>query len=134
MAAQISNPSKYINSDLNVRLPQVSSDDTTVIVDKDAVLQSIYRLVNTSEGEIPFYRSYGLDLKQFVQKPMGESLAVEINDYITGKIETYEQRVEIAKVNAACDFENSCVVLQYYIEIKATSEIVGLEPISVPIG
>lgn len=130
----ILNPNRFINSDLNVRLPQVNSQDITVIVDKEAVMQSIYRLFNTQEGEIPYYRKYGLDLKQFIQKPLGPLLAREINQYVSGKIEMYEQRVEIYKVNAVANFENSSVILQYYVRIKTTGEIVGLEPLVVPIG
>lgn len=130
----ITNPNRYINSDLNVRLSEVNDKDETVIVDKQAVMQSIYRLFGTEVGEIPFYRGYGLNLKQFVQKPMGEGLAREINEYVSGKIETYEQRVEIYKVNAASNYENSSVILQYYVRIKSTGEIVGLEPLVVPIG
>ena len=53
----IMNPNRYINSDLNVRLQEVNPQDTTVIVDKEAVMQSIYRLWGTEEGEIPYYKS-----------------------------------------------------------------------------
>ena len=63
----------YINSDLNVRLPHVSPQDSAVIVDKEAILQSIYRLFETEEGEIPFYRTYGLNLKPYVQMPLTDS-------------------------------------------------------------
>ena len=130
----ITNPNRYINSDLNVRLSEVNSQDTTVIVDKEAVMQSIYRLFKTEEGEIPFYRAYGLDLKQFLQKPLGEALAREINEYVSGKLEAFEQRAEVYKVNAISNYTDNSVVLQYYVKIKATGEIIGLEPLAVPIG
>lgn len=109
------NPNRYINSDLNVRLTEVNTQDTTVIVDKEAIMQSIYRLFNTEEGEIPYYRGYGLNLKQFVQKPLGQALAREINEYISGKIKLYEQRVDIYKVNAVSNYETASVILQYYL-------------------
>lgn len=128
------NPNRYINSDLNVRLQEVNSQDTTVIVDKEAVMQSIYRLWGTEEGEIPYYRGYGMNLKQFLQKPLGPMLARDIKEYVDGKIEAYEQRVEVYKVNAASDYVNQSVILQYYVRIKTTGEIVGLEPLVVPIG
>lgn len=130
----IMNPNRYINSDLNVRLQEVNSQDTTVIVDKEAVMQSIYRLWGTEEGEIPYYRGYGMNLKQFLQKPLGPMLASDIKEYVDGKIEAYEQRVEVYKVNAASDYVNQSVILQYYVRIKTTGEIVGLEPLVVPIG
>lgn len=128
------NPNKYINSDLNVRLPQVNDKDVTIIVDKDAILQSLYRLFNTEVGEIPNYRGYGLDLKQFIQKPLGKALAQEINEYVSSRINMYEQRVEIYQVNAVSNFETASVILQYYVRIKTTGEIVGLEPLVIPIG
>ena len=130
----IMNPNRYINSDLNVRLQEVNPQDTTVIVDKEAVMQSIYRLWGTEEGEIPYYRGYGMNLKQFLQKPLGPMLARDIKEYVDGKIEAYEQRVEVYKVNAASDYVNQSVILQYYVRIKTTGEIVGLEPLVVPIG
>lgn len=130
----IMNPNRYINSDLNVRLQEVNSQDTTVIVDKEAVMQSIYRLWGTEEGEIPYYRGYGMNLKQFLHKPLGPMLARDIKEYVDGKIEAYEQRVEVYKVNAASDYVNQSVILQYYVRIKTTGEIVGLEPLVVPIG
>ena len=130
----IMNPNRYINSDLNVRLQEVNSQDTTVIVDKEAVMQSIYRLWGTEEGEIPYYRGYGMNLKQFLQKPLGPMLASDIKEYVDGKIEAYEQRVEVYKVNAASDYVSQSVILQYYVRIKTTGEIVGLEPLVVPIG
>lgn len=128
------NPNKYINSDLNVRLSQVNDKDVTVIVDRDAILQSLYRLFNTEVGEIPNYRGYGLDLKQFIQKPLGKALAQEINEYVSSRINMYEQRVEIYQVNAVSNFETASVILQYYVRIKTTGEIVGLEPLVIPIG
>ena len=86
------------------------------------------------EGEIPYYRGYGMNLKQFLHKPLGPMLAREIKEYVDGKIEAYEQRVEVYKVNAASDYVNQSVILQYYVRIKTTGEIVGLEPLVVPIG
>ena len=125
---------KKIFLDLNARLSIVQPEDTMVVSDAQAVKQSLWRLLNTKEGEIPYYRAYGLDLKQFLQKPLGESLAREINEYVSGKISIFEQRVDIYKVNAVSDFENSSIILQYYVKSKTTGEIFGLEPLVVPIG
>ena len=58
---------KTIYLDLNVRLDNVDNTDTMTIPDSKAVKQSLWRLLNTKEGEIPYYRSYGLDLEQFCQ-------------------------------------------------------------------
>ena len=65
---------------------------------------------------------------------MGKSLASEVDSYVTNKIETYEPRVEVYKANVASDYINYSIILQYYLRIKSTDEILALEPISVPIG
>lgn len=127
-------PNNFVYSDLNVRLPYVSPQDATVITDREAILQSLYRLIRTEEGEIPFYRSYGLNLKQFLQRPLGESLAKEVSSYVTDKISNFEPRVEIHQVNVTTDYNTNSVLLQYYLKIKSTEEIIKLETISVPIG
>lgn len=130
----INNPNKYVNSDLNVRLAQVNNNDVTVIVDKQAILQSIYRLFKTEEGEIPNFRTYGLNLKQYLQKPLSKFLAQDMANHVTSKINTFEPRVDVYRVNAIANFENSSIILQYYVKIKSTGEIVGLEPLIIPIG
>lgn len=128
------NPNKYVNSDLNVRLAQVNNNDVTVIVDKQAILQSIYRLFKTEEGEIPNFRTYGLNLKQYLQKPLSKFLAQDMANHVTSKINTFVPRVDVYRVNAIANFENSNIILQYYVKIKSTGEIVGLEPLIIPIG
>lgn len=128
------NPNDYVYSDLNARLPYVAPQDYTIVTDREAILQSIWRLLKTEEGEIPNYRGYGLNLKQFVQRPMGKGLAMEVDSYVSGKIEKYEPRVEVYKSNVASDYNTSSIILQYYLKIKSTEEIIALEPIAVPIG
>jgi len=124
----------YINSDLNVRLPHVSPQDSAVVVDKQAILQSIYRLWETEEGEIPYYRKYGLNLKQFLQKPLNESLVRSVDEYVRGKLEAFEQRVSIAKAQGIADYTSNSVILKYWVRLKTTGEIVNLAPLRVPIG
>jgi len=124
----------YINSDLNVRLPHVSPQDSAVIVDKEAILQSIYRLFETEEGEIPFYRKYGLNLKQFIQQPLNESLTRDVDDYVRGKLELFEPRVEVVKSYGVTDYNHSAIMLQYWVRLKTTGEIVNLAPLRVPVG
>lgn len=128
------NPNDYIFSDLNARLPNVAPQDYTIVTDREAILQSIWRLIKTKEGEIPNYRGYGLDLDQFIQRPMNQMLASNIDEYVSGKIEQYEPRVEVYKSQVLPDYINSQVILQYYLKIKSTEEIIALEPITVPIG
>ena len=73
---------KKIFLDLNTRLSIIEPEDTMVVSDAQAIKQSLWRLFNTKEGEIPYFRGYGIDVEQFCQQPMNQDTAQEINEYI----------------------------------------------------
>lgn len=112
-----------IYTDLNVRLAVVGTDAIN-IANAKAILQSVSRLLMTQEGEIPYYRNYGLNLRQFVQKPLTQATANEIYDYVRGKIEKYEQRVNVIGANTEADFNNGIIYMQYTLQVKSTGEII----------
>lgn len=126
---------KTIYLDLNVRLDLVDSSDTMVISDTKAVKQSLWRLLCTKEGEIPYYRSYGLDLEQFCQAPMTKTTAQEIHEYIMGKVETYETRVALASPpDIIADMNTGYMSFTYRFYVKATAEIIELPPLQIYLG
>lgn len=121
-------------SDLNVRLSQVDDSDNTIISDKEAVAQSVYRLFSTVEGEIPYYRTYGLNLKQFIQKPLTKSTTADIFDHVKQKIITFEPRAEIVTAVANADRDNGVISLIFTIKVKATNELIQLQSLDVQVA
>lgn len=124
----------YVYSDLNVRLNTVDSNDIMIIHDAKAIKQSLYRLLYTEVGEIPFYRNYGLDLKQFVQKPLTPETAQSIFNYVESRIEAFEPRAEIIEAVTDVDWMNSSVIMEYTFRVKTTGEIFSIAPFVVPVG
>ena len=118
--------------DLNVRLPVVNTDAINITNSK-AVLQSITRLFATQEGEIPYYRSYGLNLKQFLQRPLTQVTAQEIYNYVRRKIEMYEKRVDVVGANTNADFNNSVIYMSFTLRVKTTGEIIVTDILDVPL-
>lgn len=115
-----------IYSDLNVRLENVASSDTMIITDAKAVLQSLTRLLFTEEGEIPYYRSYGLALKKFIQKPMTEATVNQIYSEVENKVRIFEPRAEI--ISATCDVNMDLgqIYLVFSARVKTTGEVIQL--------
>ena len=99
----------FIFSDLNVRDEFVSDSTSVLIYDTEDIIQSVWRLLNTEEGEIPNYRNYGINVKQFLQYPLAYETIKDIYDYVKGKIETYETRVSVYRANADVDFDNGLI-------------------------
>lgn len=124
--------SSLIYTDLNVRLPVVNSTDIN-IANAKAILQGVTRLLKTQEGEIPYYRNYGLNLKRFIQKPLTEATANEIYDYVRKKIETYEQRVNILNAQTEADFNNGIIYMAFTLQVKSTGEIIQTDMFGVKV-
>ena len=126
---------KTIFLDLNVRLDLVDSSDTMTVSDVKAVKQSLWRLFCTKEGEIPYYRSYGLDLEQFCQSPMSKNTAQQIHEYIMNKVETFETRVALASSpDVVADMNTGYMSFTYRFYVKATAEIIELPALGVYLG
>ena len=120
--------------DLNVRDPFVTTSTALMLEDTKVVVQSIWRLLNTQEGEIPNFRSYGLDLKQFIHYPLTKSTATMIGNYIEKKIETFEQRAVILEDLLEADYENESIKQTLKIRVRSTGEVVQLPTWNIKVG
>ena len=112
---------QVVFSDINTRIinPNVDKFLTT---DAEAIFQSIWRLITTHEGEIPYFRAYGCNLKRFEQLPLTETTADRIFEYVTKKVETWETRGELVSASAKADYNNNTLYLQLVVRCKATNE------------
>ena len=124
----------YIFSDLNVRDEFVTDSKAVMIYDSTDIVQSVWRLLTTEEGEIPNFRDYGLGIKQFLQYPLTEDTINLIYNYVKGKIERYEGRVDVIRADVRIDFENEIVSYSYVLRIKATGELVKIPTWNVQVG
>lgn len=110
-----------VYSDINTR---ASSNLGTQFLTSDAkaVFQSIWRLVTTMEGEIPYYRSYGCNLKRFLQYPMTENTANAILEYVQTKVEEFETRGTVVSADAQADVSRGVIKMRFYVRVSATGE------------
>ena len=116
----------YIFSDLNVRDEFVTDSKAVMIYDSTDIIQSVWRLLTTEEGEIPNFRNYGLDVKRYCQYPLTEETIEEIYRYVKGKIDTYEVRVNVVKAKVDVDFDSGLIFYNFILEIKATGETITI--------
>ena len=126
---------KKIFLDLNARLSIVQPEDTMVVSDAQAVKQSLWRLFNTKEGEIPYFRGYGLDLEKYEQSPINKGTAEEIHDYIMGKVKMYEPRAGLYRApDVVANVDTGFFSFTYHFYVIATGEIIDLPVLHVYIG
>ena len=118
--------SGYIFKDLNVRDEFVTDSKDIMIYDTKVVVQSIWRLMTTEEGEIPNFRNYGLNIKQFLQYPLTEETVNTIYNYVKNRVEAFEERADIIKSDVDVNFETGYIYMIFYLRMKSTGDIVKL--------
>lgn len=123
-----------IYSDLNVRLKDVQPLDIMTITNSKAVLQSLNRLLTVEEGSLPYYRSYGLNLKQFQHAPLSQQTAKNIVDYIENKVKIFETRITITNAYVDVNYDTGYFSITLTCSIKATGDVVITEPLLVNVG
>lgn len=112
---------QVVFSDINTRIVR-PNEDKFLTTDAEAVFQSLWRLFTTHEGEIPYFRAYGCNLKRFEQLPLTESTADMIFEYLTNKVETWETRGTLESANAKADYNNNALYMQLTVKCNATNE------------
>jgi phage baseplate assembly protein W len=125
----------FIFTDLNVRLNDVNPNDIVVITDSQAIKQAIEKLINTPLGSIPYYRAYGVDIKQFMHYPLSEDTGKEAYDHIKGQINKFIQMVTVLEdmSTVIIDYDNETISIQIVVQSNNTGEVITLSPVTIPV-
>lgn len=126
MANVTGNSTTYIFTDLNVRDSFVTLSTDIMIYDTKVVVQGVWRMLTTEEGEIPNYRNYGLSIKRFCQYPLTEETINTIYEYVKSRIEGFETRVDIARADVDANFDTGQLFYTFYLRMKTTGEYIKL--------
>ena len=114
--------SSYIFLDLNVRDPFVTDSTALMLEDTKVVVQSVWRLLTTEEGEIPYFRSYGLNVKKFLNYPLTKDTADMIYEYVENQLSLYEQRATIINAFMDVDYINGYIIMVFTMRVNSTGE------------
>lgn len=118
--------SQYVLQDINVRDKFVSASTDFLLHDEKVIVQSLWRLITTQEGEIPNFRVYGLDIKRFSQYPMTAETIEAIFNYVKGRVSSFETRAEVVRAEVDTNFETGEVFMNLYVRIRNTGNVIKL--------
>lgn len=125
---------KHVWQDLNVRDSFVSPSTDFLLYDTKVIVQSIWRLITTEEGEIPNFRVYGLSIKKYCQYPLTKNTIDTIYNYVKDRVTAFEDRGEIVKADVNASFEQQTVSYDFYVRVKKTGVVVKLPTWVVSVG
>ena len=118
--------SQYVLQDINVKDDFVTTSTDFLLYDEKVIVQSIWRLITTEEGEIPNYRVYGLSIKRFSQYPLTPETINTSYEYVKGRVSTFEERGEVVKADVDVNIEIGEVYMYFYIRMRNTGRVVKL--------
>ena len=124
----------YVFSDINARDPNVSPSTDVLLYDTKVIIQGVWRLLTTEEGEIPNFRQYGLSIKRFCQYPLTSETIDALYNYVKERIEASETRVEVIRADVDVDFEQGVIYMVFYLRMRASGEVVKLPMFSVQVS
>lgn len=124
----------YIFKDINVRDEFVTDSKDVMIYDTKVIIQSVWRLMNTEEGEIPNFRNYGMNIKQFMQYPLTDKTVNYIYSYVKGRIEAFEDRAEVIRSDVDVSFEEGYIYMVLFLRMKSTGDVVKLPMFTIQVA
>ena len=125
---------QYILQDVNVRDNFVTTSTDFLIYDEKVIVQSVWRLITTQEGEIPNFRVYGLDVKRFMHFPLTKQTVETIDNYVKNRVSAFEERASIVKADVDVDFNNGVISMAFYLQVNVTGTVVKLPIWNVSVG
>ena len=125
---------QYILQDLNVRDEFVTSSTDFLIYDEKVIVQSVWRIITTQEGEIPNFRVYGLDAKKFMHYPLTKETVEIIYNYVKNRVSAFEERASIIKADVDIDFQQGIIFMSFYLRIDTTGNVVKLPVWNIDVG
>ena len=125
---------QFVYQDLNVRDEFVTNSTDLLIYDEKVIVQSIWRLLTTQEGEIPNFRIYGLNVKRFSQYPLTKETINTIYNYVKNRIAAFEERATVVRADVDASFERQVISMSFYIQMNTTGSIVKLPVWNIKVG
>ena len=125
---------QFVLQDLNVRDSFVTNSTDFLIYDEKAIVQSVWRLLTTEEGEIPNFRIYGLNIKRFVQYPLTKETINTIYNYVKNRVSAFEERAEIIKADVNASIDTGVISMAFYLRISPSNNVVKLPVWNVKVG
>ncbi len=97
---------RYVDFDLNFQAHPVTGD-ISIVVDEDAVVQSIKNLVQQHPYESPFEPNKGSKVTAFLFEPISTLTALSLRDEIKLLLTNWEPRAEIIDISVFSNIDDN---------------------------
>lgn len=114
-------------SDIDMALTRDRDGDITKDVDEQAIINSLTNIVSTMQGSRRMIPEAFQDINALLFDPLDEELARIIGERLLEAIVTWEDRVEISKVDIAPNFDANRYDIRMTFYIKSVNREQSLD-------
>jgi len=117
---------RYIDFDLNFQAHPVTGD-ISIVVDSDAVIQSLKNLILTKPYENPFEANKGSKVTAFLFEPISPMSANSLKDEIRLLITNFEPRAEVIDISVFADIDDNGYEVTIMFNVVNIPDIITLD-------
>jgi len=122
--------------DVNARIFEVNDLDSVSVYNTEVIKQQVYKLVNTEEGEIMYFRPYGLNLKQFQFYPLTQNTGALVFQHVVDKVNTFVSSINILGSNSVVELrpDDGVININLVLQVTGTSDVFSININNIIIG
>ncbi len=114
-------------SDLDMSLEKATDGDVTKDIDINAIINSLDNIVSTMQGSRRMIPEFAQDLWNLLFDPLDEETARIIGERLLEAIQTWEDRIEISRIDITPDFDNNLYNIRMNFLIKGVEEETSID-------
>lgn len=114
-------------SDLDMGLAKATDGDVTKDTDINAIINSLENIVSTMQGSRRMIPEFAQDLWNLLFDPLDEETARIIGERLLEAIQTWEDRIEISRIDITPDFDNNLYNIRMNFLIKGVEEETSID-------
>lgn len=116
-----------IYSDIDLELNKQTNGDFQRDVEIDAVVNSLQNIISTMQGSRRMLPEFAIDIHNLLFEPLDEKTAEMIGNRIILAIETWEQRIEIVKLNIDVNYDQNLYNMSLEFMLRPYDEVIIID-------
>jgi phage baseplate assembly protein W len=116
-----------VYSDVDMELNRQNDGDIQRDIELHAVINSLENIISTIQGSRRMLPEFAMDIHKMLFEPLDDRTANMIGKRIIYAIQTWDNRVEIVKLDVDVNYDQNLYNMTLSFQIKPINEIISID-------
>jgi phage baseplate assembly protein W len=116
-----------VYSDVDMELKRQNDGDIQRDIELHAVINSLENIISTIQGSRRMLPEFAMDIHKMLFEPLDDKTANMIGKRIIYAIQTWDNRVEIVKLDVDVNYDQNLYNMTLSFQIKPINEIISID-------